>query len=103
PIFILLTRFCSDGVTLGPNIILIIMRVVGEIPHPEIKITLFHWNNRYLIKLEAGPFEQTFKVQEFDVASEEDLRQIVNETFLRQAIERFNDMAQSLQQATQFL
>ena len=79
------------------------MRVVGEIPHPEIKITLFHWNNRYLIKLEAGPFEQTFKVQEFDVASEEDLRQIVNETFLRQAIERFNDMAQSLQQATQFL
>ncbi len=79
------------------------MRVVGEIPHPEIKITLFHWNNRYLIKLEAGPFEQTFKVQQFDVSSEEDLKQIVNETFLNQAIERFNDMAKSLHQATGFL
>lgn len=79
------------------------MRVVGEIPHPEIKITLFHWNNRYLIKLEAGPFEQTFKVQEFDVSSEEELKRIVNEAFLRQAIERFIDMAKSLQQATQFL
>lgn len=79
------------------------MRVVGEIPHPEIKITLFHWNNRYLIKLEAGPFEQTFKVQEFDVSSEEELKRIVSEAFLRQAIERFIDMAKSLQQATQFL
>ena len=79
------------------------MRVVGEIPHPEIKIMLFHWNNRYLIKLEAGPFEQTFKLQAFDISSEEDLKQIVNETFLKQAIERFNDMSASLQQATQFL
>ena len=79
------------------------MRVVGEIPHPEIKITLFHWNNRYLIKLEAGPFEQTFKLQEFDVSSEDDLKQIVSETFLKQAIERFNDLSASLQQATQFL
>jgi hypothetical protein len=79
------------------------MRVVGEIPHPEIRITLFHWNNRYLIKLEAGPFEQTFKLQEFDVSSEDELKQIVNETFLKQAIERFNDMSASLQQATQFL
>ncbi|MFM7488308.1 MAG: hypothetical protein ACKOC0_03160 [Cytophagales bacterium] len=79
------------------------MRVVGEIPHSEIKITLFHWNNRYLIKLEAGPFEQTFKLQEFDVSSEDDLKQIVSETFLKQAIERFNDMSASLQQATQFL
>lgn len=79
------------------------MRVVGEIPHPEIKITLFHWNNRYLIKLEAGPFEQTFKVSEFDVLSEENLKEIVNETFVKQAIERFNDMAISLQQATGLL
>jgi hypothetical protein len=79
------------------------MRVVGEIPHPEIKITLFHWNNRYLIKLEAGPFEQTFKVSEFDVPLEENLKEIVNETFVKQAIERFNDMAISLQQATGLL
>ncbi|MFM7859714.1 MAG: hypothetical protein ACKO96_49235 [Flammeovirgaceae bacterium] len=79
------------------------MRVVGEIPHPEIKITLFHWNNRYLIKLEAGMFEQTFKVSEFDVSSEENLKEIVSETFVTQAIDRFNDMAKSLQQAIGFL
>ncbi len=79
------------------------MRVVGEIPHPEVKITIFHWNNRYLIKLEAGPFEQTFKVEEYDLASEEEVKEIVNEAFIQQSIARFNDMAKSLQQATQFL
>ena len=79
------------------------MRVVGEIPHPEVKITIFHWNNRYLIKLEAGPFEQTFKVEEYDLTSEEEVKEIVNEAFIQQSIARFNDMAKSLQQATQFL
>jgi hypothetical protein len=31
-----------------------VMRIVGEIPHDVCKITLFSWNNRYLIKLELG-------------------------------------------------
>jgi hypothetical protein len=73
------------------------MRVVGEIPHPELKITIFHWNNRYLIKLEAGLFEQTFKIPEYDVASEDELKKIVSDNFVKAAIARFNDMAASLQ------
>jgi len=79
------------------------MRIIGEIPHPEIKITIFHWNNRYLIKLEAGAFEQTFKIDQYDIDSEEMLKKVVNEVFIQQSILRFNEMAQSLQQATQFL
>jgi hypothetical protein len=79
------------------------MRVVGEIPHPELKITIFHWNNRYLIKLEAGLFEQTFKIEEYDLSSEDEIKSIVNEEFIQQSIIRFNDMAKSLAQATQFL
>jgi hypothetical protein len=75
------------------------MRVVTEIAHPEIKITIFHWNNRYLIKLEAGPFEQTYKIQEFDVDSEEDVKKLVSDEFIHSAIDRFNQMADSLQQA----
>jgi hypothetical protein len=73
------------------------MRVVGEIPHPELKITIFHWNNRYLIKLEAGFFEQTFKIPEYEVASEQEVKKLVDETFIKAAIERFNQMAASLQ------
>ncbi len=77
------------------------MRVVGEIPHPQLKITIFNWNNRYLIKLEAGSFEQTFKVSEFDVTSEEEVRNMVDSEFLKEAEARFNDMSQSLQKSQQ--
>ncbi len=72
------------------------MRVVTEIAHPEIKITIFHWNNRYLIKLEAGLFEQTYKIQEYDVDSEEEVKKLINDEFIRSAIDRFNQMAESL-------
>jgi hypothetical protein len=72
------------------------MRVVGEIPHPQLKITIFNWNNRYLIKLEAGALEQTFKVSEMDVTSEEDLKKMIDTEFLQEAEARFHEMAQSL-------
>ena len=75
------------------------MRIVGEIPHPELKITIFHWNNRYLIKLEAGLFEQTYKIHEYDVASEEEVKKLIDEQFLKSALERFNQMAESLHNA----
>jgi len=72
------------------------MRVVGEIPHPECKITIFHWNNRYLLKLESGLLEQTFKIEEYDLTSDEDLTKIVNERFIKKAMDRFHEMAISL-------
>jgi len=77
------------------------MRVVGEIPHPQLKITIFNWNNRYLIKLETGSLEQTFKVSEFDITSEEDLKKMVDSDFLQEAEARFYDMVQSLQKSQQ--
>jgi hypothetical protein len=76
------------------------MRVVGEIQHPECKITIFHWNNKYLIKLEAGPYEQTFKVNELDLTSESDVKKIISEDFIQQAMARFADMSRSLSEAT---
>jgi hypothetical protein len=75
------------------------MRIIGEINHLECKITLFHWNNRYLIKLECGLLEQTFKVNEFDLTSEGDLYHIVNKAFIQEAMDRFQSMNQSLQKA----
>ncbi len=75
------------------------MRVIGEIPHRDCKITLFHWNNRYLIKLELGPFEQTFKIAEYDLTSEEEIKQVVSEEFIQAALLRFQSMSQALNDA----
>jgi hypothetical protein len=79
------------------------MRIIGEIPHPDCRITLFHWNNRYIIKLEKGYLEQTFKIDQFDLSSENDLRVLVNDEFIREAMIRFEAMDQSLQKPLQNL
>lgn len=72
------------------------MRIIGEIAHPACRITLFHWNNRYLIKLEKDSLEQTFKINQFDLTSETDLNTLVNEEFIQEALARFDAMDQSL-------
>ena len=75
------------------------MRLVREIPHPDCKITIFSWNNRYLIKLEQGLLEQTFKISEFDLSGEAELLSIIDAEFLHQAAMRFQDMGRSLHEA----
>lgn len=77
------------------------MRVVGEIPHPDCKITVFSWNNRYLVKLEQGLLEQTFKVNEYDVSGEAEIHRIVDHAFVEEAVKRFAEMSQSLRDAMQ--
>ncbi|MEQ9439048.1 MAG: hypothetical protein RIG62_08360 [Cyclobacteriaceae bacterium] len=68
------------------------MRVVGEIPHPQCKITIFYWNNKYLIKLERGWVEQTYKVPELEITGEGDVQKMVNEDFLAKVIGLFDTM-----------
>jgi hypothetical protein len=75
------------------------MRIIGEIPHSDCKITLFSWNNRYLIKIEQGLLEQTFKVDQFELAGEHVLLKIVNEKFITEALDRFMSMEKSLFEA----
>lgn len=77
------------------------MRVVKEFIRPEAKVTIFQWNGKYLIKLEKGLIEQTFKVPELDISSEEDLDAILNDDFMQKAEARFQEMMQTLQKAMQ--
>lgn len=75
------------------------MRVINERSVEGCKLTFFSWNNRYLIKLEQGFLEQTFKINQFDVQSEDELLLLVDSEFIQQAITRFTEMGQSLDQA----
>ena len=77
------------------------MRLVRELSNPDFKITIFSWNNRYLVKLEQGPLEQTFKIPEMDVDNDEELNAMLDAEFLQQANRRFNEMGQSLYEARQ--
>lgn len=75
------------------------MRLVREIDNPDFKITIFSWNNRYLVKLEQGLLEQTYKIPEMDLTGEGDLSALLDAEFLQQANSRFRDMGQSLYEA----
>jgi hypothetical protein len=75
------------------------MRLVRELSHPDCKITIFSWNNRYLIKLEQGLLEQTFKIAEMDVTGDEEVLSILDAEFVHQAAVRFLDMGRSFYDA----
>lgn len=79
------------------------MRIVGEIQHPECKITIFSWNNRYILKFEKDYLEQTYKIDQYDVVDENDLKKVVDEKFIQKALKLFEDMEDSLHSAMQAL
>ncbi|GAA5029527.1 hypothetical protein GCM10011506_17930 [Marivirga lumbricoides] len=68
------------------------MRVIGEIPSNQCKITIFHWNEKYLVKFELGLYEQTYKVDEYEVADEEALKALVSDDFIKVVMQRFDAM-----------
>lgn len=75
------------------------MRVVGSIPHPDILITVFAMNEKYVVKMEAGPMEQTYKIPMDSVAGLDGVKKMFDDVFIQKVVHRFNDMFLDLQQA----
>jgi hypothetical protein len=70
------------------------MRIVGTIPHPVVKITVFYFNERYTVKLEMGLMEQAFKIRESDeIDSFQKVATLITDEFINNSIERFQDMS----------
>ena len=68
------------------------MRVIEEIPHNQFKITIFSWNNKYIVKIEIGQFEQVYKISESDVMGIDDIKLMLNDAFLSKVMNRFVEM-----------
>ncbi len=76
------------------------MRFVQDIPHPQFRIGLYAWNGKYILKIDAGPYEQTYKVSEMDIVEQADVLTLLDDDFLQRVADRFRDMATDWQ-ATQ--
>lgn len=78
------------------------MRIVGNIPHPLMKITVFVMNMKYSVKLEMGAMEQTFKIRESElVQTSEDISLLLDDTFIEECLNHFTAMNQSMSEAFQ--
>lgn len=75
------------------------MRVIADIPHDRYKIQIFLYNAKYLVKIELGQFEQTFKIAESDVNGLEELKRMVTDQLLRNSLDRFLSMRTDWEEA----
>ena len=74
------------------------MRHIQEIPHEKFKINVFSWNNKYIIKFENTQFEQTYKIKEWELTSQEEISQVID-LIAKNIEDIFNQMSLSLTQA----
>lgn len=75
------------------------MRVIEEIPHPKFKIQLFSYNAKYIVKIELGQFEQTYKIGETDVMGLNDVKAMITKEFLSSCLHRFVSMREDWNQS----
>lgn len=75
------------------------MRILAEIPHPACKITVFYMNQKYIVKFEKGNLEQSYKIGELEyiISGVDDVKKLINESFINQIMQRFQQMQQDLQ------
>lgn len=68
------------------------MRYIKDIINPDFKISIYQWNNKYIVKIETGMLEQTYKIDEYNVASVDEIESSLDESFLASVRKRFDDM-----------
>lgn len=69
------------------------MRIIGDIPHPSFKITVFQMDNRLSVKFESGLNEQTFKFRTNDgLQNFEDVKRLVDEDLMKEVTANFGNM-----------
>ena len=74
------------------------MRIVAEIPHERLKISIFFHNARYTIQFEDGVFIQSFTLRESDQFDRLDkIKGLVDEDFISKVDDRFKSMGEDWQ------
>lgn len=68
------------------------MRLVKEIEHPRFKIQIHNYNSKYIVKIELGQYEQSYKIAESDVNGLDDLEKMITPDLLKNTLLRFVEM-----------
>lgn len=75
------------------------MRIVKDIPHPRFKITVFSWNEKYLIKIEDAHLEQVYKIDTMQISNLKEIDTMLSTEFLLKVRDRFVEMGRDFNYA----
>lgn len=69
------------------------MRIIAELPHPEFKISILNMNQKFIIKIEQGSLEQSYKIPDMDLLDGvNSVFELLDEDFLKTVNSRFIEM-----------
>jgi fructose-bisphosphate aldolase class 1 len=69
------------------------MRIIAELPHPDFKISILNMNQKFIVKIEQGALEQSYKIPEMDLTDGvNSVFELLDEEFLKKIGARFTEM-----------
>ena len=76
------------------------MRIIAELPHPEFKISILNMNDKFIVKIEQGSLEQTYKIAQADLFDDvNSVFELLDEEFLKTVLARFHEMRKDFKQS----
>lgn len=76
------------------------MRIIAELPHPDFKVSILNMNSKFIIKIEKGTFEQSYKIAEIDLLDGvNSIFEFMDEAFLNAVSQRFVEMRKDFSEA----
>ncbi len=76
------------------------MRIIAELPHPDFKISILNMNHKFIIRIEQGNLEQSYKIAEADVLDGvNSVFELLDQEFLNTVLTRFKDMRKDFREA----
>lgn len=69
------------------------MHFIKEIPNESMRISLFEWNSKYILKFETPHLEQSYKYSVIDFSSQKEIEELAaSSSFQKFVIETFQSM-----------
>lgn len=76
------------------------MRIIAELPHPDFKISILNMNNKFIVKIEQGNLEQTYKIADADIMDGvNSVFELMDEAFLKTVSARFTEMRKDFKES----
>jgi hypothetical protein len=84
--FKFLSLLTFDGINLAA------VRIIAQISHPQIRIAIMSYNDKYIIEMEAGQYKQTYKISHDSVSGLEEVKALCTDQLIANTLERFRQM-----------